>query len=248
MMRRRPSSPLLPSTTLFRSRYSGIEQVLVDGMEGNDTFFEFSTPEGVDLQLIGGLGSDTFNVAGGTDGKAIDVVADDLRGHSGLIEHRDANSDVINTLDINVMDNDEAGVRIMPLQDSYKVIEGVQSVAYAGVRTRPPKKFVSFEAKASPSGERSIPGSEGVMLNGRNGAEGITLLFDKSNWFIPQEIEVTGIDASLTEGNIAYSVKHKVTDGFGLDGDSYRSDAHKSEIQSLRQIVCHLLLEKNKQQ
>ena len=40
--------------------YAGIEQTVVDGLEGNDTFFIASTDENVDTQVYGGLGSDTF--------------------------------------------------------------------------------------------------------------------------------------------------------------------------------------------
>ena len=52
-------------------------------MEGDDRFFVLSTAAGVTVRLFGGLGSDTINVAG--DAPAVE--ADDLLGHSGLIEH-----------------------------------------------------------------------------------------------------------------------------------------------------------------
>ena len=67
--------------------YAGIEQVVVDGLEGNDRFYIVSTNEKVDVQLVGGLGSDTFNVAGGTNGQPITVVSNSLEGHSALINH-----------------------------------------------------------------------------------------------------------------------------------------------------------------
>src|SRR5207237_1544948 len=44
---------------------SNTEELLeVDALEGNDTFFVLSTPLGGVTRLIGGLGSDTFDVAG----------------------------------------------------------------------------------------------------------------------------------------------------------------------------------------
>ena len=45
-------------------RYDNIEVVEIDGLEGDDEFFVLSTPFGVATRLIGGLGSDVFNVTG----------------------------------------------------------------------------------------------------------------------------------------------------------------------------------------
>src|SRR5205085_10983920 len=59
--------------------YGGIEKLDGDAAEGNDTFFITSTPEGVVLEVHGGLGTDTFNT-GGTDGRAITVVSNSLEG------------------------------------------------------------------------------------------------------------------------------------------------------------------------
>ena len=100
--------------------YAGVEKVVIDAMQGNDTFFIESTNENVDLEVVGGLGSDSFNVAG-SDGKTVTVVSNDLKGHSGLISHT-VDTDDPAYLDVkarglaaNVGDNDEAGVMIMPV-------------------------------------------------------------------------------------------------------------------------------------
>ena len=45
-------------------RMSNAESMEVDGLEGDDTFYVLSTNDEVVTTLIGGLGSDTFNVAG----------------------------------------------------------------------------------------------------------------------------------------------------------------------------------------
>ena len=45
-------------------RYTTIEVVEVDGLEGDDEFFVQSTAAGVAYRVIGGLGSDTINVTG----------------------------------------------------------------------------------------------------------------------------------------------------------------------------------------
>src|SRR5262249_29121338 len=44
--------------------YTGIERLVVDALEGNDTFFIASTSPNVAVEIYGGLGSDTFNVGG----------------------------------------------------------------------------------------------------------------------------------------------------------------------------------------
>ena len=73
--------------------YAGIEKLVVDAQEGNDRFFVASTSESVALEILGGLGSDVFNIGGGNDGQAITVVSNSLRGHNGLIEQLLAGND-----------------------------------------------------------------------------------------------------------------------------------------------------------
>ena len=66
-------------------RYDNIEVVEVDGLEGDDEFFILSTKFGVAYRVIGGLGSDTINVAGDV---TEDIVTRELEGISGTIDHR----------------------------------------------------------------------------------------------------------------------------------------------------------------
>ena len=66
-------------------RYDNIEVVEVDGLEGDDEFFILSTKYGVAYRVIGGLGSDTINVAGDV---VEDIVTRELEGVSGTIDHR----------------------------------------------------------------------------------------------------------------------------------------------------------------
>ncbi|MCB9929003.1 MAG: hypothetical protein H6844_06280 [Alphaproteobacteria bacterium] len=65
-------------------RYSTIEVVEVDGLEGDDEFFIQSTAFGVAYRVIGGLGSDTINVAGDV---TEDIVTRELEGVSGAVNH-----------------------------------------------------------------------------------------------------------------------------------------------------------------
>ncbi len=66
-------------------RYDNVEVVEVDGLEGDDQFFVVSTPFGVATRVIGGLGSDTFNVAGDVTET---IVSRELEGRGGVINHQ----------------------------------------------------------------------------------------------------------------------------------------------------------------
>src|SRR6185295_9936357 len=95
--------------------YTGLERVVVDALEGNDRFFIESTSASVALEIVGGLGSDTFNV-GGSNGTAVTVVSNDLQGHSGLVINTVDSSDpayqaiFVRDVSAHVADNDEAAV------------------------------------------------------------------------------------------------------------------------------------------
>jgi len=67
--------------------FTGVEKLTVDALEGNDRFFIVSTSDKVQVEIIGGLGSDTFNIGGGEGGDdgEITVVSNNLKGHSGLV-------------------------------------------------------------------------------------------------------------------------------------------------------------------
>jgi hypothetical protein len=65
-------------------RYTTIEVVEIDGLEGDDEFFVQSTAFGVAYRVIGGLGSDTINVTGDV---TEDIVTRELEGASGAVDH-----------------------------------------------------------------------------------------------------------------------------------------------------------------
>src|SRR5262249_28338624 len=96
--------------------YSGIQKLVVDAQEGNDRFFIASTPIGVDVELVGGLGSDPFNVGGTGSTAPITVVSHSLDGHSALIDHfvtstdPNFNTTFVHDISAHVADKDAAGV------------------------------------------------------------------------------------------------------------------------------------------
>src|SRR5688500_14300830 len=65
-------------------RFENVEVVEVDGLEGDDEFFIISWRAGVALRVIGGLGSDTINVAGDV---VEDIVVRELEGVSASVNH-----------------------------------------------------------------------------------------------------------------------------------------------------------------
>ncbi|HEX5591393.1 MAG TPA: Calx-beta domain-containing protein [Candidatus Limnocylindrales bacterium] len=66
-------------------RYTTVEVIEVDGLEGDDQFFVQSTAFGVAYRVIGGLGSDVINVTGDV---TADIVTRELEGLMGTIDHR----------------------------------------------------------------------------------------------------------------------------------------------------------------
>ena len=137
--------------------YAGLERIVVDALEGNDRFFIESTSESVALEVVGGLGSDTFNV-GGSNGEAVTVVSNNLEGHSGLIidtvssDDPDYQNVFAQDVSANVADNDEAGIVVLLDQGPLRVFENAMADAglivstYIVVLTRAPEENVQVTA------------------------------------------------------------------------------------------------------
>ena len=224
--------------------YATIEKLVVDALEGNDRFFIVSTPEGVAMELVGGLGTDTFNVGGGNDGRPITVVSRSLEGHSGLIDHNsislDYNNIFIQDLSVKVADNDAAGV-VMQLEGPLRVFEAPSPFAptslvqqtYRVVLTRSPVESIRITAAPSALRERDErAGGKGIKLaanapSGSNldliaNAAGVTLVFDRTNWFLPQTITVVAEADTLAEGRQSINIQHSVVQGGSQDdGGAY---------------------------
>lgn len=64
--------------------FDGVQEVSVDALEGDDTFYVLSTAFDVTTELVGGLGSDSFRLGGDVTGR---VVSADAEGRSSLITH-----------------------------------------------------------------------------------------------------------------------------------------------------------------
>ncbi|MEJ8562140.1 hypothetical protein QTO30_13515 [Yoonia sp. GPGPB17] len=103
------------------------ESIEVDGLEGDDTFYIQSTASGTVTNVIGGLGSDTFNVTGDVNGQ---VFAADLAGRSAGVNHRADSNDVDYTttllggLTATVADAEQGAVVIKPTGSGTTLAEG----------------------------------------------------------------------------------------------------------------------------
>src|SRR4029453_688185 len=97
--------------------------------------------------IIGGLGSDTFNVTGRPNRiDPLTVTSNDLRGHSGLITQSIESGDLayealhVDGISANVYDNDEAGVVVVESSGFTRVFE------QTGSPTPPPPRSDTISA------------------------------------------------------------------------------------------------------
>ncbi|HEU4841702.1 MAG TPA: hypothetical protein VFT09_09675, partial [Ilumatobacteraceae bacterium] len=213
--------------------YAGIEKLVVDAQEGNDRFYVASTSETVALEILGGLGSDVFNIGGGNGGQAITVVSNSLRGHNGLIEQLLAGNDpdfagiFAQDLSVQIADNDEAGVVVRQVGGPLRIFEspgapaGLIVATYEVVLTRAPTESVRFTAAPVPGRERErLAGGRGIQINGSD--NGVTLLFDRDNWHVAQLLTVSAPDDALSEGTRFVNIQHTLSQGSSPDdGGAY---------------------------
>ena len=235
--------------------FAGIEKLTVDALEGNDRFFIQSTSEKVAVEIIGGLGSDTFNVGGGEGGEygEITVVSNSLGGHNGLIINTVTSADAdyqnifVQDLSVNVADNDEAGAVVDISGGSLLVFEHEDAAytaavaervknTYTVVLTRAPQEVVRITAAPVKLGEAFLAtGAKGISLSTSGtrpsndeafaaGETGVTLVFDRTNWFIPQTVTIYASPDDVAEGSRSFTIQHTVNQGLNPDdGGAYDS-------------------------
>ena len=200
-------------------RYENIESVQVDGVEGNDEFFVLSTPSNMVMTVIGGLGSDTFNVGGDVTGT---IVSRELEGRSGVIEHEvtstadpNYNQLLAPGIDLNVAEAELGQVVITESGGSTLVREfGGGTIDTYTVRLATiPTANVYFTASAtrSPRQDEEAGGdSIRVATGGSAFEEAVVLTFTPTNWMTAQTVSVKAIDDGLEEGERIYVVSHSV--------------------------------------
>ncbi len=205
--------------------FVNVEVLRVDGAEGDDNFYIQSTNEAILTQVVGGLGSDTFQIA---DGVERTVTSNDLLGHSGLILHDlevegedpafagpTGDGIRVNGVSANVRDADEPGILISELGGFLRVAEGEVGVLpwYEVVLTRRPDQAVRVTALApNLSAEEEARGEEMLRLRseGTGLGDSVVLVFTSENWATPQKIFVSAVDDDALEPQKTGVIQHKV--------------------------------------
>ena len=207
--------------------YVNVERLVVDGQEGNDTFYVQSTNANVETRIIGGLGSDRVEVAG----RAPVVQSDDLLGHSGLIAASIESATggwkgiPIDGIAADVVDADAPAVVILPPSGGVVVREpGAQgqtaNVATFGVRlSKAPSATVVLTVQAPAVNLSSASRSRGVeiSIDGVHWGTTATLTFTAANFSAVQTVYVRAIEDNASEGERTVVLQTSVTGG-GYDG------------------------------
>ncbi|MEI7701354.1 MAG: hypothetical protein WCK86_16260, partial [Planctomycetia bacterium] len=219
---------------VLSASYIDIKHLVLDAMAGNDTFFIAGTSSDVAVTLVGGLGSDKFNVGGGNVDSSgneipISVVSNDLKGHSGLLSHTVTSVGSTSPLytgvtapdlSVNVSDNEDAAVVI--LNGNLRVFEdlalSLTLVSYLVVLSKAPSQPV--RVNVVPTRKTAGTDETGITVNGN--AIGAVLLFNETNWFTTQTVTVAAINDAVAEGFANVEIKHSVMEGSADgDGDDY---------------------------
>jgi Ca2+-binding RTX toxin-like protein len=198
--------------------FVGVESLEVDGAEGDDRFFILSTNENILTRIVGGKGSDTFNIAGPKPS----VVSNDLLGHSGLIGHSVVSTDPdfdgieVEGISVNVADDDEPGIVITQSDGYSRVSEGNELTdSYTVVLTRKPEKTVTVTAIA-PVPPPEDEGAATIVFTGKPaddaGKDGAAaqVTFDETDWFAPKTITFKAAADEATEGLTFGAINHTV--------------------------------------
>ena len=204
-----------------------VEKLEVDGMEGDDHFYVLSTSQKLVTTIIGGLGSDTIDVAGDvTD----DIVALSIEGRSGFINHSLASADpdfngvFAEGIQLNVADGatgtvivDESGGNTLLVEDS-----GSDDSYTLRLAVPPPatatKAYVTVSAALAGFKDRSIFGkSVEVSSDGINFYEALVVTFDSdpgasadSAWDRTQTIHVRAVSDNAEEGERTVVISHSI--------------------------------------
>ena len=200
--------------------FVAIERLGVDGAEGNDMITVLATPPGVAVEVYGGLGSDTIDIAG----DAPVVAADDLTGHSGLITHSIEstngtwNGRPVDGIAAEVADDDEPALVITQSGGNTVVSESGEVDSYTIALTRAPTtdvRITVLTAELTPDQlddrERNIQ----VSLDGVTWLSAVEIFFTPTNWNIPRTVFVRAQHDIAPENAQTTAIQHSVRGEIG---------------------------------
>ncbi|PYR14346.1 MAG: hypothetical protein DMF94_34420, partial [Acidobacteria bacterium] len=203
-------------------RYQNVEAVEVDGLEGDDHFTILSTNRDVVTTIIGGLGNDTFDVAGDVpDGS---IVSQDLEGRSGIINHQvsataaDPVYDGLLAAGVNLhVASAKSGQVVIEEGDGSTVVneQGETTDTYtvklaaAPEHDKPVYINVSAARTTQEEEDASVAG-DSMLIKAGGGQFGryLVLKFDDSNWDVAQTVTVKAVDDQRIEGERVYAISH----------------------------------------
>jgi Ca2+-binding RTX toxin-like protein len=218
--------------------FVNIELLKVDGAEGNDRFFIQSTDANLVTKLVGGLGSDSFNVGG----DAPPIVSNDLLGHSGIISHTVVSEDPVyhgmrvEGISANIADNDEPGI-VITQSDGHSVVNstGLTQDAYTVVLTRPPAPGESVVVTAlAPTKE-----SENALIQFETHdglKDSIQLVFDSTNWNVAQTVSFIANNEVVGSDSFSGVINHTISSEDSIVGTINRA-VNDAPIIRLDQII-----------
>ena len=223
---------------------ASVEAIEVDGLEGDDEFFVRSTAFDVSYRVVGGLGSDSINVAGDV---VEDIVVRELEGASGAVDHLVTSTGdlafdglIAPGLDVHVAGVNE-GIVVIDETDGLTAVReggtgGVPTIDSYGVRlSRAPvgEVYVTVSAARSPQEESSGgPAGDTVWLCSAASAANCDAIGEFQRHItvngaavdVPQRALVLVFDAS--NWSVAQAVYMLAVDDLRAEGDRVVTLSH----------------------
>ncbi|NDV63154.1 LEPR-XLL domain-containing protein [Puniceicoccales bacterium CK1056] len=206
-------------------RFTGIEKVEVDTLEGDDNIFVRSTGEGVVTTVTGGVGSDTIEVLGDVTGE---IFTNDLFGQYSIIGHNSDGADFdysdigMPGLEVLVIDPGSGQLVDITEPDSFtRVGEGGLLDSYFIMLTGSmPAGFdavyLTISAGVSSAKDQSAGGdSIEVSLDGVTWSKAVVLTVDSGSFGDLVGIHVRAIDDVAEEGERLVMISHSINSGPG---------------------------------
>ena len=202
------------------------EAMELDGLEGDDTFYVLSTDKNVVTTIIGGLGSDTVNVAGDVVDR---VVSQTTEGETGIISHSVESDDpayaglfvrgidftakgdttpALTVHDGGLTVREDIGPNDASYKDSYHL-------ALPGTYDGAHPAYVTISAAQASAALRKLPHGGGATVEvsvdgGVTWADAVTVKFDGSNWTAGVDVLVRAKHDLAEEGIQKVAISHTV--------------------------------------
>ncbi|WP_298261961.1 LEPR-XLL domain-containing protein [uncultured Litoreibacter sp.] len=203
---------------------SGVEESLeVDGLEGDDTFYIQSTNPDAITTIIGGLGSDTFNVGGSV---LKPIISASSGGQTGIINHI-ANADPITDGGFASLLAQGVNILVKPVDPATPVVittSGSDTSVREGdglfdtYTLRMPALPADAMSRAWITVSGALPsssqpaGARGVLvsLDGVTWSEQLVVAFESADWNAERTIYVKAADDTAEEGNTTAIISHSI--------------------------------------